>query len=147
MTRNETKEIEMKAQDTKIKKHEVKETDMETKLQELEKDLNYKNDEFLKQVKRNEIIEKVLNKKTDELKNIEKRENKSKNYHLSCNMCDFRGKNKAALGKRKKSKHGEQKSEKITSTNDAINIIENDSNDDEFDSKVNGFLQAVKLLL
>ena len=95
-------------------------------------------------MKRNEIIQNVLDRKTKELKHIEKEENE-KNDPLSCNLCDFIGKSKAALGKHEKSKHGKQQSEKITATKGVI-INQNDSDNDEFATKINGFLQAVNHL-
>ena len=79
----------------------------------------------------------------DERKEFERETVANVTNPFSCNNCDFVGKNKAGLSKHEKSKHVKNSKNRNTSTSE---IIQKQSESDEFTTKVNDFLKAVNYL-
>ena len=119
---------------------ESKTDENQLKIKGLEVNLVDKNKELEVQIRKNSVIQNLLNKKSEDLRKIEEArisisdvnevENLKKNV-LTCNICNFVGKSKSALQKHKKSKHVNKNPE--DTENPAA---------DEFANKVNDFLKS-----
>ena len=133
----EAKNKEINAKNAAINEKVKQKTNSEAKIKELEQNLNDKRNELIKQVKRNEVIQNVLNKKNDDLKKYEEKHKEDQTNPYSCDACDFVGKNKAGLKRHMKLKHENESS---------VSKQNSESTNDEFSDEVNDFLKSVNYL-
>ena len=83
-----------------------------------------------------------MNKKAEDLKNLEQKQNVCDSNGLTCDECNFVGKNKTGLTKHIKTKHGK----KSIDESKLSQLKQSSGNDDEFTNTVNNFLKSVNHL-
>ena len=125
-----------------IEQQTKKENNSLQQIEELEKRLNDKDKELFKQIKRNEVIQNILDKMYEERNLKEGNTKVSVKNALSCKSCDFVGKNKVGLAKHEKTKHEQIKQKTTMQTIQKQDVTEGD----EFTNKVNDFLKAMNYL-
>ena len=109
----------------------------------LEKSLVAKNIELNREMKRNEIMQKLMKKKDEDLKKFEPKL-VEKEINFSCGICNFVSKNKTGLANHKTQKH--KNIQKVDDNVEQVIKTRENSNNDDFTSQVNNFLQSVNYL-
>ena len=128
------------------------ESNYEKAIKELDKNLADTNYDLKQQVKKNEILHKLLKQKDEDVKKDEESKESETNKvdegsreltSFSCDICSFSGNSKSALTKHKKNKHREKKQVDSSTTNLQKS---HDVKNDDFANKINDFLQSANYL-
>ena len=108
---NEKKDAQIKVKDEKLMELKVKGISDEKAIKELDKNLADTNYELKQQVKKNEILHKLLKQKDEDVKKDEESKESETNKvdegsreltSFSCDICSFSGNSKSALTKQKR---------------------------------------------
>ena len=100
--------------------------------------MDNKCNELSRQIKKNGIIQTLLNKANEDLRKTEESKTNTNETSLACDICDFVGKSKSGLLKHAKNKHGKKKVQEFSA--------KKESESDEFANRVNDFLKSVNHL-
>ena len=116
----------------------------ELKIDELGKDLGDKEKELNQQIKKNTVIQNLLNKKNEDVAemenlNISKENNGQIQANFACNVCDFSGKSKSGFKKHLKNKHGKANVQDEIPRKSESGQFKESSEVDEFANKINSF--------